>query len=564
MNMTLKDYNQKIDDTILLRGVDYFARGCIKQVEEISPGVFEFMVEGTEVYQVDIALDGIKVINYECNCPYDRGPVCKHVVAALIHLKQADPSLREVVSLSQVAFEYKIKESSSEAEDFRSLLDNIPHEELKSFIYEKAAKDSSLRNAFNVHFIAYRNIEETAGTYRKQIQSLIDLEEYDYDYYSDESIIDDDGISELLSFAGKQIEHKHFEDAFFICTSMMEELQETLEYDHSGMCYGFIEEACDILYKMAEVAITDSIRKQLLNYCIESFQKRIYAEWDWHIVMLDLASRLLKTESEAEKVMELLDTVRASDFDREKAEMIKYHIIHTFKGEGDADKYLEQHLDNFDLRHELISKVFAKKNFQKASELALGGVEYDKKNKPGLVKDWYVWLLKIAQAEKVQEKIIGYARLLYIGNYSLDIDCYKIMKKQVSSKDWELFVEKLIEEIGKLDSWSKTDQLADVFIREKSWNKLFELLKQSPTFHMIEDYEKYLKKEYAAELADLYAEAILIYMVNNLGRKYYQEVCRYIRRIKKLGCKDKATQIISLLKNTYPNRPAMIDELGRV
>ena len=66
------------------------------------------------------------------------------------------------------------------------------------------------------------------------------------------------------------------------------------------------------------------------------------------------------------------------------------------------------------------------KEYEKAISLAKDGVEYDIEDKPGLAKEWYDWLLKIAQAQKNKEKTIEYARYLFIDNFHHEQDYYKI------------------------------------------------------------------------------------------------------------------------------------------
>ncbi|HKJ31182.1 MAG TPA: hypothetical protein VKA34_05105, partial [Balneolales bacterium] len=96
------------------------------------------------------------------------------------------------------------------------------------------------------------------------------------------------------------------------------------------------------------------------------------------------------------------------------------------------------------------------------------------------------------------------------------------------------------------------------------WDRLLELVKKSPGLHTIEHYEKYLSKNYPNEIVKLYADGITEYLKNNMGRKHYQNACRYIRKIIKLGARDKANEIISYLRTEYPRRKALMEELNKV
>ena len=48
MQIPLNQFEQYIDETILKRGLRYFKNGQVHEPEEISPGVYEAIVEGTE------------------------------------------------------------------------------------------------------------------------------------------------------------------------------------------------------------------------------------------------------------------------------------------------------------------------------------------------------------------------------------------------------------------------------------------------------------------------------------------------------------------------------------
>lgn len=56
MQIPLTQFEQYIDETILKRGLQYFKKGHVHEPEEISPGVYEAIVEGSEDYTVQLTL----------------------------------------------------------------------------------------------------------------------------------------------------------------------------------------------------------------------------------------------------------------------------------------------------------------------------------------------------------------------------------------------------------------------------------------------------------------------------------------------------------------------------
>ena len=103
-----------------------------------------------------------------------------------------------------------------------------------------------------------------------------------------------------------------------------------------------------------------------------------------------------------------------------------------------------------------------------------------------------------------------------------------------------------------------------IFIEEKRLEQQLEYLRFNTSLYMIERFEKELAKDYTGELIELYAEEILNYAKSNTGRSHYVTICKYLRRMKKLGGKQKAEEIISSLKKQFYNRPALLEELAGV
>jgi len=93
MTIPLTEFEQYIDKIILKRGLQYFNKDLVNEPEEIGPGEYEAIVEGTEPYTVHPTIKNKVITEHICSCPYDMGPVCKHVVAVIFHLLQNDLDL---------------------------------------------------------------------------------------------------------------------------------------------------------------------------------------------------------------------------------------------------------------------------------------------------------------------------------------------------------------------------------------------------------------------------------------------------------------------------------------
>lgn len=566
MQIPLTQFEQYIDETILKRGFQYFKKGHVHEPEEISPGVYEAIVEGSEDYTVQLTLKNGIITEHVCDCPYDFGPVCKHVAAVIFYLQQDELELNKKTKRAKTNQTSKPAKRKTVAEQVDELLEKATYEELKQFVREQASQNVSFRNLFLSSF-AQHNSDESKELYVKQVKSILKTAS-DRDGYIDWSAsrLVGNTIDNFLESARKQMDNRNYKSAVFICTAVMEQMTEALQYadDSNGDIGGRIDAAYEMLYNIAQEQSSEEIRKLIIEYCFTSFDKQIYSGWDWHIGILRLAALLLKTEEETERIFKQIDKAQRSDYEREEAQSIKYDILLKTKGENAAEKYLQQNITNSNLRREAIQKALGKRDFEKAASLAEDGVSYDLKDRPGLAKEWYDWLLKIAQAQNDSEKIIEYARWLFIDNFRNEQDYYKILKQQVKPEEWNEFVEALIQDITTKKRWPDTGLIASIFIKEEWWDRLLELVKKSPDLNTIDHYEKYLSKNYSKEIVELYANGILNYMKNSMGRDHYQNACSYIRKIIKMGGRDKANEIISYLRTEYPKRKALMEELDKV
>lgn len=566
MQIPLNEFEQYIDETILKHGLSYFKNGHVTESEEISHGEYEAIVEGTEDYTVQLSVKNGLITEYVCSCPYDMGPVCKHVVALIFHLQQDVLDLGKKPKSGKNEKKSKAAKRKTVAEQVNELLEDVTHDELKQFIREKATKNTDFRNLFLSSFAQY-NADESKELYVKQVKSILRSASDRHGFIDWSSSMQVGyAIDTLLAAAQKQIAIRNYKSAVFICTAVMEQMTEALQYsdDSNGDIGGCVDAACEMLFQIVSEQIDEKIRKHIIEYCFSAFDKKIYEGWDWHIGVLRIASMLLKTNDEIEYIFTQIDNTQKSDYDKEEAQSIKYGILLKTKGEKEAEKYLEQNINNSNLRRIAIQKALENRNYEKAISIAQDGINFDMKDKPGLAKEWYDWLLKIAQTQNDVGKIIEYARYLFIDNFRNEQDYYKILKQNVKPEKWNDFVEGIIQDITTKKRWLDTGLIASIYIKEAWWKKLLELVKKSPNLSNIKYYEKYLSDSYANEIVELYAEAIIKYMANNMGRNHYQEACRYLRRIIKLGGKQKAHELIAYFRAEYPKRKALMEELDKV
>lgn len=566
MQIPLDQFEQVIDEKILQRGLTYFKKGLVRELDEISPNTYEAVVEGTEDYTVRLTIENDVVTEYSCDCPYDMGPVCKHVAAVIFSLQEENLGLTKKTAKSKKASGSGTKRSKSVATQIDELMAKASVDELKELIRNEVNKNA----VFRKHVLAsLEHYDENASKelYQKQLKAMIRLATDRYgliEWNQARSL--GRAVDELLDSAKKQINRGNYQNALAICLAVLEEMLEPLNTadDSNGDISGCIDEAFYVLSEMATTCNSTAIRRQIFDFCSDKFDKGVFEGWDWHNGLLSLAAQLAETDDDFDRFMALAEKKQKSEYSNEEVQLIKYGLLLDRKGETVANQFLEQNMDNPKFRRMAIEKALEQKNYARAIKLAEDGVKTDMKDKPGLAKEWYDWLLKIAQAQNDTPKIIEYARYLLIDNFRNEQDYYQILKENVKPEEWETVINSIVHEIKTKRRWYDTELVGNIYIREEKWDKLWEMVKENPSLSVIERYETCLSKHYSEEMTDLYASQILDYLEHNMGRDQYQTACRYIRRMIKLGGKAKADQLITQLRTLYAKRPALMQELDRV
>lgn len=180
------------------------------------------------------------------------------------------------------------------------------------------------------------------------------------------------------------------------------------------------------------------------------------------------------------------------------------------------------------------------------------------------MSEWNDWLLKIAEAQGERELVIQYARLLFLQSNWFQEKYYAILKGQIEPERWGSFIEELLREVGGRTPYLPRELMAGIFISEGWMERLLNLVRQVPLVSVIAQYEPHLAEAYSAELVELYAQAITDYLKDHVNRNHYQEACRCMSRMIKLGGRQKVGELVDLLQKSYPRRMVLMEELNRV
>jgi len=573
MTFPIDQFEQHIEERILGRGLSYFKKGLVKFVEETAPGEWEAAVEGSEAddYEVSVRISNGSVQEHSCDCPYDHGPVCKHVTAVLFHIQQEQlgivtPSSEEKMNRKEAGT--KSPRPKSLKARAAEVLDGLTHEEALGLLRRLAESDAGFRNVLLTEFahkVEGMGKDDFAKQLKDELNRIGDRDGFIGYREAGEAY---DAAAGLLENARKLIGSGKSGAALPICQAVAEVMAGAMQYadDSYGDIGSAVEEALTLLSEIAaSKTLSADEETALFNYCLAEFKSRRFSGFDWHYDFLAIACTLTEDKERADTVRVAAERAGGSDWEQESVQRILVGLIHNIEGEPAAMAYMRMNVRNSHFRDQLIDRAISSGDFAQASDLAEQGIR-DDADKRGLVSDWENRLLDIAIAKGDISETLSRTRTLYLEGSRSKRNLYKLMKQYVPAAEWDAFVRLLATDLLTQKGWHVKEQFAEMCIQEGWLDRLLAMVKENPTYNYIEKYEKHLAKNFSEELSDLYVGAVLRTMSStyNMGRNHYQEACRYLRRVMKLGQREKAIKAADTLRELYPRRKAMLEELGRL
>ncbi|MED4227286.1 hypothetical protein [Neobacillus cucumis] len=157
--MKLTNFEQWMEDKILERGLAYLKKGKVLDLTTSDEIHYKALVDGSEVYHVDIYLNDEVVVNAYCDGPYDLNEYCKHKAAVLFTLREKKPEKEGVTTIVK-----------PEEKSVRSILLNQTKENLIKIILDVIEEFPDIEKRLMFQF---SSDEEEITSAKKLIQEYI-------------------------------------------------------------------------------------------------------------------------------------------------------------------------------------------------------------------------------------------------------------------------------------------------------------------------------------------------------------------------------------------------------
>lgn len=459
------------------------------------------------------------------------------------------------------------KKNKIKKEQFIEVLQQIPEEDLRSFIKE-ILSEPVVKTQFLKAFESYFINKDSVKVYLNQIaEAFYDAkDEYDYIPFDKQSILFDQ-MYDVLEAANTFREKGIFKATIDICFEILREAIIALDNsdDSEGYLSIIINEAFNSLHALddEEVCILDENgRTALMDACWSCIQDKVFNGWDWHLDIYKILYQHANCEKEYDEILEKLenDTNLKEGYMYSEMMMLKKDLLTEYKGAEAGKQFALQHLQIEKFRRQAIQDAMQDSDYQRAYQLCEEGIIQDKEYQ-GLVTQWNQWKLEIAQKEDNKQMVKEVTCYLLLNENHLKEEYYKLLKEVIPTEQWPAFIVQLSEMALPAHGGLYTDICA-----KEGWTeKLHAYLQKNSYISTFIKYESALLPTYREELIDRYIQhAIRMMDVHERNRRTYQNLCDYLQRAIRIGGRDKVNQAKAKLQTQYKRCRALQDELSHV
>jgi hypothetical protein len=204
----------------------------------------------------------------------------------------------------------------------------------------------------------------------------------------------------------------------------------------------------------------------------------------------------------------------------------------------------------------VLQSCVERKEYARVMSIAREGIKQDEGSAPGLVIQWYEWIVKAARQSGDIKALREAAEKLYFHKH--DITYYRILKSTYKEEEWPLKQEEILEHLKGTFHYYNA-----ILIEEELYERLWNNIRSTITLELLDRYEKYVLPQFTTEVASAYETLIPNSLERQQGRVFYAFIAEILTRLHKAGEGERVKKIVADILKRFNNRPALKDELRK-
>ncbi|MFB3764515.1 MAG: SWIM zinc finger domain-containing protein [Methanotrichaceae archaeon] len=544
MNFGADEIRKLCTEASFERGKKYHDEGRVN-ILEASPTGVTAEVQGTEKYNVKVDL--MNGISAECNCPYDLEGYCKHIVAVLLSMLDNKEEIEAMMAKSR-------RDQAAAL----ALLKEADPMELRDFLRNEIELLPPLRAHFMTWFSQSGDLL-SIHDYKREINKL----------FSETGIYDDEvyygpevDFSSIEQIAEINKSKKSFLEAAKIYQALFESIDERMEsIDESSGYYEskFSNYLSNYVNCIKTANLDPKARRKPLKYL---FERYVSDSQFFESEYLQAMEELCVSREDREYVLELMEPYLQEEekIDEENAYRklalisTKLRLLWALERKNDYYDLIEQyyqHSPNLCLSYARALKEDSKLELsvKVAEECTSLFLDYQIRS----IKEFLSELYEHYDTEKYKEN------LLWLFLNTNEWKYYEALKAGFP-ESWSDILSSIINSLSQ-DRYHIA-RLIDVYLREGMYEEAFKRVLESRSLLLLANYHKDLAERYPNEYFQAYRELIHSFAGKETGRRHYQEVISYLKKMREIKEFDgEFAEFVKMLRQENHRKPAFIDEM---
>jgi hypothetical protein len=565
-------FETEINPTILKKGHGYFKKSAVLGIVETDAGRFNAKVQGSRVYLIDYRIKNNCLEEHVCNCDYVSGPVCKHIAALLFYIMQDALGIAPRTSAKRKTLdesmdddaesEMEVKQASPMEKKISLLLNKMNSEDLAEILLRIALANKTVRDDLITNY-AYLIGDNSVQSYMKIMTPWFSSAKRQgfITYYSSYDLARK--LNGLNKLAERAFNNGELDTALRLSLALVAKIVPAYNQmdDSSGRVGDVERSSTERIYSMLNSGLQDDLRTELWDFCMSHVKKNTFQGWDWDAhginILVDLSSNL----KEMKQILQLLDSIERSPLFHEDIQVSKYNLYKKF---GFIEEYKSIRLNNFNyprFQHYYLDELIENEDFDSALAFLEESLAIDSESNYQL-SFWMKYLKKIGELlddMAMQERAIRWLMIhsdemeMYFGLYS----------QLIPQSKWQETMDQIIGDLQLNEFRDKVNRIALLLYLDNRTEQLFDFFQKNQG-----KIDTPLQMKIAKLFPDLNLKKELNDIRVSIGMRsyttYYEYVCEVLRKWLKLGFRAEVLAFISELRNSYPNRLALQNQLDQV
>ena len=540
--MKLYDWQTRFAPRILRRGEDYYASGAVDSPRWDGTTI-SATVHGTENYTVEIDIDGGRVDDMYCSCPYAEEDNCKHM-AAVLFAASADSfpgDARERVPL-------------------KDAVEALPERDAKELLlkfarkYADIAEQITLKSAGHVTDAQIQAWEKQIAALTKKYTSRDGYIEYREarSYVRDLKALLREKVPLLLE-CGMPWE------AFELTCRVLSEATDADMDDSDGgvgsLYYTCTEHWHNILSRMSREE-----QHKVFDWLQANYRRHAVANDIFDEFLFGASGEAAFTEPEfLRRKLELLDAqiakASADSFVMENCVSWRLDIMKQLSMDaGEIERYTWDHYRVRSVRKRLVQEAVEENRPGDAIKILLDSKKIDAKS-GGLVNEYSEKLIELYRKLNRTEELRAELMSQLGDTQQRDLRYVELLKEITPPEEWPELRERLLSMNTLSWVWGRILEMDGLYER---------LLRYATTGKSMEFVDRFadtLSKKYPDEIREFYVGSLREAM-KSATQKNYHELVKRLKRMGRLpGGADAAKDIAQEWRATYPRRRSLLQEL---